>query len=123
MKILFHKVGAMLNINQTLENYRIESILSERIHVTSAETHEPMAFLLGYTMPVRIATVLLIWAKVGGAPYKRYMSDKDKLEMQQFNKHVPEFKDLEYMIDKIRYSICDRGSQWIDENIEELLKY
>lgn len=113
----------MLNINQTLEDYRIQSVLSERLHVATIEAHEPMAFLLGYTMPVRIATVLIIWSKVGGAPYRKYMSDQDKLELQQLNKHVPEFKDLEYMIDKIRYSISDRGTQWIDENIEELLKY
>lgn len=110
-----------MTIKLTLEDYRVESILSESIRIIKIYSTEPLVSFSGYIVPLRIAMVLLIWTKLNQTPYKRYVCDDDLTLIQTLNPKIELFNDKNAIFDVLYYKMQKLGAKWVDNNIDALL--
>lgn len=110
-----------MNTDTILEDHRIESILSERMHMVKLDNYEPLVCFKGCIVPLRIAMVLLIWTKLEHTPYKKYVQEDDLLLMQRLNKKVDLFNDKNAIMDRLYSVMWTLGKNWVDDNIDSLL--
>jgi len=109
-----------MNTKNILEEYRVASLLSEKMDVVNIEGFEPITFFSGFIVPLRITTVLIIWVKTGTQVHNKHVNDNDLKLIQQLNSDIKLFNDKGVIIPKLYATLYDLGPQWINDNINSL---
>lgn len=110
-----------MNIKNILEEYRVASLLSEKLSAIKIGNLEPMIFFNGYIIPLRIAIVLFIWIKTGTDVHHRHVSKHDLNLIQALNPTAEKFVNIDLIIPNLKESLLKVGTQWIDDNINAIL--
>ena len=110
-------------LSQELQNVRIMSLLSERIHYHE-ENGKKYACICGVILPKELASTFIIWAITGNMVYVNLLNrDEQKInELRELNSHDPDITDplkntTSCIIQRIKLFLVN----WTPEMYDELV--